>query len=214
MADLQAQVILGTDTNLPEDFVVNTWAFSTLQPAPDLTPAEVIRDGLHAFYGGIDTYLSPFLIGWVQIKIYDINAPKPRVPEHDFLTPNVITPGSSPLPEEVAVCLSFRGVLVSGQSPARRRGRVYLGPLTYTALQGDVSNRQRVDPGFLEDISTAYADAQTIWSAGDVVHSVWSRRNDDLVPVTYAWVDNALDTQRRRGPAPSQRHEVWPTSYP
>lgn len=214
MADLSVQCIFGQDSNLPEDYVVNTWAFRTPGTDPTAPQLAALSSGLQGFYNSISPYLGPSFVGWMQLKAYRITDDKPRVPIADETFPSTLAPGSGDIPEEAAVCLSFRGELVSGLRPGRRRGRVYLGPLSSAAIDRDASNRTRVAPLFTEEISDAYTGLRNLLNTETIEHCVWSRADDALVPVTYAWVDNALDTQRRRGPAASARNEVWPTPFP
>jgi len=84
---------------------------------------------------------------------------------------------------------------------ARRRGRIYFGPLDQQAKTnaGDPSSN------FIADLASA---AGTL--LGDSVSNgwqlgVWSRRNASVVAVTGGWVDDRFDTQRRRLEGPTSR---------
>jgi hypothetical protein len=103
------------------------------------------------------------------------------------------------------LCLSFQAVKVSGQTQARRRGRVYIGGLGIVTTAG-TTNSFPVPTGQVvtnlvnaaQNLGNDAPDANWSWV-------VYSRANDIVVNVDNGWVDNAFDTQRRRGNAPSQR---------
>jgi hypothetical protein len=103
--------------------------------------------------------------------------------------------------------LSYRGLLTPGVPDRRNRGRVYLGPL--------VRDNSAVENGDVRPTSTAINKLAgagdflaTSFGVVDVVSwCVYSRRQRGLgvpveqyaIPVTSIHVDNAYDTQRRRG---------------
>lgn len=211
MALLSAQVTLPMLSGIPTDVSVNSWAFDTGVGAATSTQLDEIEAQLGAFYVAVGPYLSPVLSGFIELKIYDIADPEPRAPIRFGTSPTPITTGTVPLPEEVAVCLSFRGQLVSGVPPARRRGRVYLGPLDASSIdQDEPGERVRPATAFIDEIEDAYLALRSNTASEGVIHVVWSRVNDDSAEVVFAWVDNALDTQRRRGVAPTTRRQVYP----
>ena len=213
MAILRAQVTFQHDSGLPEDVTMNTFHFLT--SSGDQVPiAQAIRDEIHDFYKvanpGTTTVLSSLfssdLSGLWGVKFYDLSDPTPRQPIYEFDFSSFV-PGSSALPEEVALCLSFQGAAVSGANQARRRGRLYIGPFFNTATvitsSGDpnvasngLAQTMQSCGAFLLAASEAAAD----WS-----WAVYSPTNGSAVAVDNGWVDNAWDTQRRRGKAPSSR---------
>jgi hypothetical protein len=116
------------------------------------------------------------------------------------------------LPEQVAVCMSFHGVTTdlgeggghAARPAARHRGRVYLGPLSATAIA--------IDP----TTGSPVVDASLLTSLGGNAGSglmpstapnwcVWSRKNAEVYPVVGGFIDNRFDTQRRRLEAPTFR---------
>lgn len=120
------------------------------------------------------------------------------------------------LPQEVSLCLSFRGNYggvdeIDPEAPpgpagdlhprARRRGRVYLGP--WNALQNDDGRPLASLQQCIADAAFRLEDTSGPGGAGN--WCVWSRKNVALYPVTTAHVDNAWDTQRRRGRAATSR---------
>jgi len=95
--------------------------------------------------------------------------------------------------------LSFQGERTSGQSQARRRGRVYLGPFGSSA--GDTTSG-RPSSGLRGGIITAAAafgvqsQAAIEWVWGVISTAGPSMSFSE---VKDGWVDDAWDTQRRRG---------------
>lgn len=203
MASLLAQVTFPYITAVPEDIAINTWSFSSTL-SNDLAAAD-ISTGLTAFYMQVGTYLSPVLNpSQGRLKVYDRADPEPRAPFYDEA---LVGPGNNTgviLPEEVAVCLSFRGALVSGAAQRRRRGRVYIGPLSTNAVSAGVTGRSEVKAAMRTALAAGTAALLTALGASTehVVHS--GVAGTDTVVTTY-WCDNAFDTQRRRGPGPTSR---------
>jgi len=196
MADILVQVSIPYFTGLPADVSVNTWSFSGAS-ANETTAAEV-GAFLNTYYTALRPFLSPALNPEaVGIKMYDRADAEPRTP---FVTATYDLGAQTStlgLPEEVAVCLSFRGVLESGEPPARRRGRIYMGPLNTDVLAA--SNRSVVDPDFIDTMLAAYEAAWDELTIAGLVHAVWSPTDVVSRPVVSAWMDDAFDTQRRRG---------------
>lgn len=110
--------------------------------------------------------------------------------------------GSAPLPAEVALVMSFQAARASGQNQARRRNRVYLGPLGGSAPSSD----GRPAPGFVTQVARAGSDlAAAASSSVNWNWVVWSPTEQQDYQVDNGWVDNSWDTQRRRGLAPTSR---------
>lgn len=198
------QASLPYDSNLPQDVSNNTFYFTGQGDAQDVGTIAV--NLLGAFYGEIESWLSNYLANRVDFKVYNAADPQPRTPV--ILDSLPITPGSFPsLPEEVALCLSYHGEYVSGEPPSRYRGRIYTGPFAAGAL--DTSDNVSRPAGALV---TALAGAgQTLMEASDAdcTWAMYSETRGAFSTIVGGWVDNAWDTQRRRGHAPSAR-TVWP----
>lgn len=213
MAHLMSQIILGRDTALPKDVFVNTWHYDTGAQA-DVNVVQGIDDAMGAFYGGVApgntsslaSKLGPQVsqaVNSSRHKIYNMAQPMPRVPVYDRPWTMPAT-NSSALPSEVAVCLSFEGVKQAGVPQSRRRGRVFLGPMADSGSVIDSTNG-RVAAGFPDFIVNCAKQLHSDLLALGVTWSVFSRMNVALVPVHTVWCDNAFDTQRRRGDAPTLR---------
>lgn len=204
--EIFVQVAMPMAGNIPEDVSINTWTFTTSLDEASAQP--LIGAGLLAFYNQIAEYYSPYvLIGDTRLKAYNLDDPEPRAPIAEAGLP--IVPGAAgiPLPNEVAACLSFRGQLVSGSNPARRRGRVYLGPLCDSAYGSSIPSGPGVGPDMLDDLELATAAMQSELGA-QTNHVVWSRSDAAFIPVATYWCDDAFDTQRSRGPQALARR-VW-----
>ena len=204
MVDILAQVVIPYRSGIPEDVAVNTWSFDVADD--DETNLGQIGQFLNVFYSGIDSLLSPVLdLGLVRGKFYRRSDPEPRTPVLDEVFDLGDGNTGGVFPEEVAACLSFRGVLQSGEPAARRRGRVYLGPLSDNVLVGDGQLRSRMPLAVRTTILDAYEAAWGELTTAGNVHTVWSSADATRYPVVQAWVDDAFDTQRRRGPAATTR---------
>jgi hypothetical protein len=202
------QVTLPTDSAIPEDYVTNTWHFFRTPAAP-ITDYDNVRDMLKDFYTTVPTgggnaltsFFNQALDGPAIVKAYNVGDPTPRVPVYES-TFTFNPTGTQQLPAEVALVFSFQAARASGQSQARRRNRVYLGTWGTTAGGND----GRPSGTLVTQVSRCGATmkAAAIASASwDWV--VYSPTDDAYHEVANGWVDNAWDTQRRRGYKPTSR---------
>lgn len=213
MSVLRAMVTIPRESGFPSDAVTNTWHFNTDGSDNDASAA-LILDRLDDFYNvdlGIQPvakYFSREIVGAsTRLKVYNLDDDEPRSPILDAAMPLTEGTAGDALPSEIAVCLSYHLAPVSGLPQARRRGRIYLGPLS-SQTQAFVSGECFVDGGFIADIclaASALANADT----ADTKWCVYSPTNDSgIAPVVGGWVDNAFDVQRRRGVDPTVRN-TW-----
>jgi len=202
MAIYRFQSSMHMTSNIPDDAVVNTWHFT------DAVSAAVLADVVTAWATFMDNIKSIFPSTVERTahvaKIYDLADPEPRAP---ILTGNWLVataPTGTPFPAEVALCLSYEGARVSGEAQNRRRGRMYLGPLD--TATGDAAGRPTttVTDLVLAQFQTFLGDMDS----ANAVFGVYSRADNVLVPIETAWCDNAFDTQRRRGLAPTVRNTL------
>lgn len=203
------QVAMPNVSAMPEDVVINTFSFI----GPDI-PTEPqrteLKTRLTAFYNSVHApgtarltsfFPSTLALAGTRIKAYRREDVVPRAPVFDDALP--LTPGTGdPLPHEVALVMSFQATAISGTPQAQRRGRIYLGPLSTNVLT-PASLDARPTGGFINAVKGA---GSFLWSESDadwdwVVHS--SIAGD--ATVVGGWVDNAFDSQRRRGTAPTVR---------
>lgn len=215
MAVYRFQVTFPTDTALPADYVTNTWHFSSVGELPIITDFDNVRDMLDDFYSEVPTGKSNSIMSLMSntlntpalVKAYALEDPEPRAPVYESTFTGSY--GSSSLPAEVALCLSFQATRASGQPQSRRRNRVYLGPF---ADQG--TNQERPSAAMCETITAAArdllqaADASVNWT-----WVIWSPTEGEDYEVNNGWVDNSWDTQRRRGVSPSTRY-LWDDDSP
>lgn len=211
MPDLKALFQIPHDSGLPQDVTVNTWCFGNVNIAT-ATDMDDITEALREFYddavtthGALSALLSPTLASPATLKFYDLASPEPRAPIRTEAVDLTNLPGSgSGLPAEVALCLSFQGVQISGEPQARRRGRLYIGPFRDNA---DTNSATTGAPGTeLRELLTA--TAQRLLDTSNAATWYWavhSPTNNDVVTINNGWVDNAWDTQRRRGIAATSR---------
>jgi hypothetical protein len=205
-------VSLQRASELPEDLIINTFYFRT----PSLvgpTDAEMsaIATALAGFYNtatgsnpAIAGFMSSLLaIGQVHtVKQYNMDTPKPR-PPLSTSTFSISDATGQGLPAEVSLCLSYRATLVAGLDPRNRRGRVYVGPFDTSALANQ-QNGSDVFPavGLMNAMREAGLRLMNLTTVLWVVHS--PTNNNDM-EITNVHVDNAFDTQRRRGGKPTSR---------
>lgn len=183
----------------PDDKVVNVWHCI----ADDLTALNLFLTQITTFYAAIDgAYSTNIASTGHRIRCYDLADPEPRAPVVDQGAGTLST-GSTSLPHELALCMSFQAPQQSGQSQARRRGRLYLGPFA-----DDASNSANGFPAAatLTQLGNAIqaildaSQAATTWA-----WAVYSPTNGAAIEVTNAWLDNAWDVQRRRGVSSTSR---------
>lgn len=195
MATIRAQVILHTDDNVPENYISNSWCFEDFSPGPDdAATVTMLKD----FYDDIPaSSWSAFIAqNGHEVKLSLLPGFPPNYPYFEGTFNLAANPTGSELPNENAICLSFQGARSAGLPQARRRGRLYLGPW------GSAANTTgRPASALMTSIANAAltlkATAASIATSGG--WAVWSVRDQAPVLVDDGWIDNAWDTQRRRG---------------
>lgn len=222
MALYQVQHSIPYYTGIPEDVVTNVlhFTFSDIDPPEpaDFTDLSVlIKAFVTSWYGGISPntstmskYARPAL---ARQKMYNLDDPKPRVPVFDQVVPltgvNQDATTTS-VPPEAATCLSLKATYIGGVSKASQRGRIFIGALGNGWITpGDANSfpvtnslcRTQATQGAINFKAAALAIGWT-WV-------VYSPTTGDVFNITGGWMDNALDTQRRRGQAATSR-TLWP----
>lgn len=212
---------------LAEDRYVNTFhVWSTSVPSGGQLVA-IAAAALDFFAPGgapgFKLYMSEQSDGGQQVKMYNMADTIPRVPLYETEAASgglgIITDKAAP--SEVALCLSYAAAVASGQNAARRRGRMYIGPFNIQALgsSADASLGGSSDGRPISSLRQAIQErAERLvidLNSADVLWVTYSPTTDALggtpdaasAPVSRFWVDNAWDTQRRRGYAPTHRLE-------
>lgn len=205
MPIIRALVELDSTTGLPEDRATNTYHFdcSGIGPSNRDNVMDLIED-LYATEPTatplINMMSNDLCEGTGRVTLYNLDDAEPRAPidSREFSA----TPASvSGMPAEVALVVSFEALPVSGEVQARRRGRIYMPWLTDTANtvgRPEETFVNGVCESFTEFLAAADASTSTDWV-------IWSPTNESAVGVARGWVDNAWDTQRRRGFAATTR---------
>ena len=220
---LRVQCNLPRDTAIPADVVMNTWHFRTLGATTPTEGADAAVTGVGVFYAAIDSLLASYVGTPMEFKVYDLQDDEPRVPILD--TTLSLSTGSGPAyPAEVAVCLSYRGSLASGTNPARRRGRIFIGPLDDS--NGELGAGDTIVTSSTRGtIANAAEDLAGVGGGGEVAWVVfsptlagsppWSGATlvDSSVDVVAGYVDNAFDIIRSRGSLPTLR-STWEVVLP
>lgn len=203
-------------SGLPEDRAVNVFHFTGTGAYSSDGPAAAAR--VKTFYdtvtgaqvNPIGSYLSPWINRAAELRTYDLTTEKPRVPTvTPFTLPTCLN--NSGLPEEVALVSTFFG---SPPITRRRRGRTYIGPLNGASAvisYGSTSAPTMPATQIVLDLRDA---TKQLALAGPVQLCIRSLLpTENFVPVAAGYVDNAFDTQRRRGPDPTSRTE-WTNILP
>lgn len=204
MALYRALTTISAATGNPDDVTTNTMHVDANLPA-DLAGFQA---ELETFYGAVAPWLSDLLDNaGIVTEYYQLSDPEPRVPVRRDVWSAPSFGSLGLLPAECAIVLSFQAARVSGLPQARRRNRIYLGPIdreAVSAVDGSVSSVT------VSDIETAAA-AFLVASIGqpDWKWAVYSPTDGIGHDVAGGWVDNAWDTQRRRGREATARN-VFP----
>lgn len=208
MALMRCQVVLQYFTNIPEDVASNTLYFVT--SGTEITEAEceeaVTR--LAAFYSGFDEYLAPTVVRspGASVNIYDMADSMPRQPLFPGWGFTLAASNSAfNIPTECAIVMSYHAAFTSGIPNARRRGRIYLGPWNGLSNNSGGATEFSQPASALVTAITGAADELSTLHAEDIVWSQRSSTTQAVAPVAGGWVDNAWDTQRRRGNSPTNR---------
>lgn len=176
------------------------------------TPHADIEDAIVSFFndegpaaGKVRSFMSEHMDpDDAQLRIYDLDDDKPRAPIYtNEFNLGPFTGGTS-LPKEICCALSYRAASVSGEPPARRRGRLYIGPLGQNAGVA-ASNDFRPAPGFRAVILDAGERLMQLRESDGPVWVVYSPTNEQWYAPIEVSVDDAFDIQRRRGSAATFR---------
>lgn len=220
----RVQVIVDCNSGLPEDSITNTWHYQ--QPGSTPVPDDDAFDfetQLASFYGTWVPEMGSSNYDWATMvtRHYNLADTLPRVPFREgTIGSDPPLSGRNDYPAEVAVCLSMAGVVTSGVNARRRRGRVFCGPI---AMGGaDLPTLPQVnaeiildaaEAAFFDSVDTQLAVYSRLTHYGIAVGGEIGPEDEpnnaflgsSMNQVVKLWVDNAWDTQRRRGRGPSQR---------
>lgn len=180
--------------------------------------ADLLETKLTEFYnvaqGGGGNRIVDFIsrvvnVALTELKVYDLNEAAPRLPE--TRNPTITQTGTTTvLPNECAVVMSYASGTLNengGTIAPRRRGRIFLGPLTSNSATFTVGTDPdvRVNSGLLSTIQLAGEFLLDDVSTDEMAWVQYSRMNNLALAVTGGFINNRLDTQRRRGEAETTR---------
>lgn len=221
IGDVLVRTVMQGVSGLPTDRYINDWAFQFDHEPSDGDLTNLFAAVSDFFRGGVDAtdtvgrYIGEAVDRGIthQIQAYSIVSGPLGAPifTSDWLGP-VAAVGDN-YPAEVAVTLSFHGDLVglseevgTTRPRARRRGRVYIGPLTIPALSSSAPEPKVTDI-FVGALHTRARAMQAVAAGYPAFASwcVWSRAAETLYPVVGGWTDDAPDSQRRRGAVTTAR---------
>lgn len=182
--------------------------------------ADAVKVLMDKFFGQIfapgTARLSSFLSQNISIadsryKVYDLGEPAPRIPQIRTYAGGAVNAGIG-LPNECAAVISYRsgpGTTGGGSTDKRKRGRIFLGPLAQSAVADGTASHpdEIIYSGFMNAMLGA-ADYLRDQTDNDLTWVQYSRAGDTVGNVSGGFVENAFDTQRRRG-LPSSVRTTW-----
>lgn len=220
-------------SGLARDTVVNTFTFSA-EADMGATEMAVIESALTDFYNGTDTggtgltvasFIGPTMSRTIApvFKHYSLDGHlNGTAVGSPVRTQNMALLGAgnggTGLPAEVACVLSYHADYTTDpefgpggatRPRARDRGRLFIGPLSAngcisqeaTTLRPYVSDNLRNTLLAAANRLSSFAGLPAFWA-------VWSRKNAAVHQAIGASVDDAFDTQRRRGERPNVRTTI------
>lgn len=206
----KAIVTLPAVTGVTADAVTNTFHYELVTA----TVADVHADIIDFYNGTHSPATSPLRLylsnklsrgaGVASVRSYDLADPTPRpVLRTDFFTLGAGEAGDFGLPDEVALVGSFYGIPPTGENPQSYKNRIYVGPFNEEGTLAGPPSRPSAAlvQTVLEGLKKLAANA----TAHGWFWEVYSGTLNNAELVVGGWVDNAWDTQRRRGILPSAR---------
>lgn len=196
-----AQVTIPDTSGLARDARVNTWhvqADTEPLSADFAGQCTAFRNFYQAMSG---SWSNRVATTGNSVKFYDLSDPKPRVPVYEGNLGTLTVSASDTGPLELCLCISFQGTPVSGVPQARKRGRIYLGPLSKGTIGYD--RPQSALRSAMASAASTLLAASLDTGAGAL--GVWSGVANAFTPYTGGWIDDEWDIQRRRGQRPTTR---------
>lgn len=195
-----------TPSFTPKESIMNTWHCVTVGATTPLVAVTSFVAALNTFYQAVDAVMGQYVGGHVPFaRGFDLSDPKPRQPIYETSL-TVLTTATTWLPREIACCISYKGTYLSGVSPRRKRGRIYIGPLASTSI--DLANDGLFTSTFVSTLASAAdallgtsdASSEFRWVVYSPTSDPTGEGNDAACwdAVTEGWVDENPDIQRRR----------------
>lgn len=208
--------IIPSVSGLPRDASQNAFYFTT-PSAMTTGNMDALAGVLSTFYShhpashgtGLNDYFAADrdeTTGAFEIATYLMpSTPGPTGPPVRRLFTDWQAPSSphQPLPDQVAVCMSYKAALGSSVLVNRFRGRIFLGPLNVLSMEESSTGGGPQTPSatFMDVIlGDATEILQTAVEALSFSPrwSMWSQTDWVARPIIQASVDDRFDTQRRR----------------
>lgn len=185
MAEFTYQVALHGASNLPEDDHVNVLYYET-------DNMEATMDQIAAAYVDNSFIFNGFYSAGMTIKSYELAGGQPLLTK-DY----AFSAQGGTGPTENACCLSYQTVDDANASTPRRRGRIYIGAPS-VGVRPSLAYIEQVR-AFGEDLGAVGVGSAQTWL-------MFSRTDNVAVKIESIAIDDAWDTQRRRGLAPTARY--------
>jgi len=190
----RVQVELPNKNGNPRDVYLNTWHFLATNPTV-LNTGPIVQ--LSTYYGSFDGIISSLVaLDAAVFRAYDLADPEPRAPVLEEVI-NLGDEATTTTAPELCIVLSYEAPQQSGATQKRRRGRIYNGPFSSGLLNTTTGQIATVCYEYIRDAAQDLLDASQ--AATDWSWQIYSPTNESSVEVMHAWVDNAVDIQRRRG---------------
>lgn len=202
---IRINAVLQNANGLAEDRYLSSFVFTG--PGSSSATAALAEPLVRAFIQETAVWLGPQCSRAANASKtiwYDLGEPPVRTPHEATFSLAAAGGGTGsgqPLPAEVACVLSLR----STENDARARGRLYIGPLHQACADTGTANDSRPILGFrtaLKGAAERLADNAVL--AG-ISWQILSRSDGDTKEVVGGFIDDAWDTQRRRGVTPTSR---------
>lgn len=202
------------DTALGEDDCLNHFYWRSAPDSPNSLAADVALGVAKVvdFFVAIQSWMPSAIVSNATITAWDLLESEPRVPVVETSYALAGTSAVGPMPPEVACCLSYSADNSPGVNPARRRGRVFIGPL-HAETTEVVGSRVVFKTALKNDFAAAALNlagdgdpaTDPLWSVfsptifNSAVGTIEERYQLALAPITQGFVDGEPDIQRRRG---------------
>lgn len=209
---IRVQAVFQGVSGLPEDRYVNTWHFADTGGGPTVdADFDAAIAKLEEFYMVNNPITGSKVWNLLaganfdqtgsQWRCYNLEQDIPRTPYIVSMATFPADAASAALPSEVAMCLSYRGLV----STPSTRGRLFIGPLNASVVTTG-SAPAIVDVNARNTLVQAAERLRT--SAGGPIWSILGGNGaggQQMVTIAGGWVDDAFDTQRRRGEVATTR---------